>query len=56
MEKARAMDRAELIHEVEEAGKLGGRGGAGFSTGFKWRGAYGVESDVKYVVCNADEG
>jgi len=56
LEKARSMDPAALIEEIENAGKLRGRGGAGFSTGFKWRGAFSTPSDVKYVVCNADEG
>ena len=35
---------------------LRGRGGAGFPTGRKWQTARQVESDVKYVICNADEG
>lgn len=54
--KAREMDQSTLIHEIENAGKLRGRGGAGFNTGLKWSGAAAVESDVKYIVCNADEG
>jgi len=56
LRKARSMDPTELIEEIENAGKLRGRGGAGFSTGFKWRGAFSTPSDMKYVVCNADEG
>lgn len=56
LEKARQSDRVELIEKIENVGKLRGRGGAGFKTGFKWRGAYETPSDVKYVVCNADEG
>ncbi len=35
---------------------LRGRGGGGFPTGVKWDIARKVESDQKYVVCNADEG
>lgn len=54
--KAREMNQTDLIHEIETAGKLRGRGGAGFNTGLKWSGAATTESDVKYVVCNADEG
>lgn len=54
--KARKTDQDELISEIENASKLRGRGGAGFNTGFKWSGARGSEGDVKYVVCNADEG
>lgn len=54
--KARKMDRKELIGMLEQNGKLRGRGGAGFNTGLKWSGAHGVDSEIKYVVCNADEG
>lgn len=56
LKKAKTIDRKALIDDIEGASKLRGRGGAGFKTGLKWSGAYGVESDVKYVVCNADEG
>jgi len=35
---------------------LRGRGGGGFPTGLKWEIASKNKSDVKYVVCNADEG
>jgi NADH-quinone oxidoreductase subunit F len=56
LKKARKTDRKTLIDDIEGASKLRGRGGAGFKTGLKWSGAYGTESDVKYVVCNADEG
>jgi NADH-quinone oxidoreductase subunit F len=47
--------REEVIQTVMDAG-LRGRGGAGFSTGMKWKFALGYESDKKYVICNADEG
>ncbi|NOR90798.1 MAG: 4Fe-4S dicluster domain-containing protein, partial [Anaerolineales bacterium] len=33
-----------------------GRGGAGFPTGFKWELCRQQPGDVKYVICNADEG
>jgi NADH:ubiquinone oxidoreductase subunit F (NADH-binding)/(2Fe-2S) ferredoxin/Pyruvate/2-oxoacid:ferredoxin oxidoreductase delta subunit len=33
-----------------------GRGGAGFPTGVKWDFARKSQGDVKYVLCNADEG
>lgn len=56
LKKAKTIDRKALIDDIEGASKLRGRGGAGFKTGLKWSGAYGVESDVKYVICNADEG
>ncbi len=45
----------EIIEILKESG-LRGRGGAGFPTGLKWSFAAGVKSDIKYVVCNADEG
>ncbi len=35
---------------------LGGRGGAGFSTGRKWEFGRMYQSDRKFVICNADEG
>ncbi|MFQ6038378.1 MAG: FAD-dependent oxidoreductase, partial [Candidatus Aminicenantales bacterium] len=35
---------------------LRGRGGGGFPTGLKWEFARRSKSDMKYVICNADEG
>jgi len=55
LEKARGMDRGELIEEVKKS-NLRGRGGAGFNCGMKWSFSYKLETDQKYVVCNADEG
>ena len=49
------MTPEEVIEEVKKSG-LRGRGGAGFPTGLKWQFARGYKSDIKYVVCNADEG
>jgi NADH-quinone oxidoreductase subunit F len=43
------------VAAISDAG-LRGRGGAGFPTGRKWSLAAGTLSDMKYVVCNADEG
>jgi NADH-quinone oxidoreductase subunit F len=45
----------EVIQEMT-ASKLRGRGGAGFSTGMKWKFARQAEGSPKYIVCNADEG
>lgn len=45
----------QIIDEVKKSG-LRGRGGAGFPTGLKWEAGYKAKGDVKYVVCNADEG
>jgi [NiFe] hydrogenase diaphorase moiety large subunit len=44
-----------LLDEVERSG-LRGRGGAGFSTGAKWRACADAPGRERYVVCNADEG
>jgi NADH:ubiquinone oxidoreductase subunit F (NADH-binding)/(2Fe-2S) ferredoxin/NAD-dependent dihydropyrimidine dehydrogenase PreA subunit len=45
----------QIIEEVKRSG-LRGRGGAGFPTGLKWEFARKSPGDVKYVLCNADEG
>ena len=44
-----------VIDEVKESG-IRGRGGAGASTGMKWRFAHDAPGDVKYLICNGDEG
>jgi NADH-quinone oxidoreductase subunit F len=49
------MTREEVVKEVEISG-LRGRGGAGFPTGTKLRSGFSQKSDIKYMVCNADEG
>ncbi len=45
----------QIVDEVKASG-LRGRGGAGFPTGMKWEAGLKAPGDVKYVVCNADEG
>ena len=45
----------EIIAEVKKSG-IRGRGGAGFPTGLKWEFASRSKGDIKYVLCNADEG
>jgi len=45
----------QIVEEVKASG-LRGRGGAGFSTGTKWGFAKDSPSEVKFVLCNADEG
>lgn len=45
----------DVIRKITRSG-LRGRGGAGFPTGLKWKMARETVSDIKYVICNADEG
>ena len=49
------MTPEQVVAEVESSG-LRGRGGAGFSTGMKWKFTAAQEATPKYVICNADEG
>jgi NADH:ubiquinone oxidoreductase subunit F (NADH-binding)/(2Fe-2S) ferredoxin len=55
LRKALTMTAEEICQEMLASG-LRGRGGAGYPTGLKWDFARRVESDVKYVICNGDEG
>lgn len=47
--------REEVIETIKESG-LRGRGGAGFTTGIKWKIVHDAVSEKKYVICNGDEG
>jgi len=49
------MTPTQVIEMVSESG-LRGRGGGGFPAGRKWEFARVAQGDIKYVVCNADEG
>ncbi len=49
------MTSEEVIKTITDSG-LRGRGGAGFSTGLKWKFTADAKGDKKYVCCNADEG
>ena len=49
------MTPEEVIETIKVSG-LAGRGGAGFPTWFKWNAARQSEGEVKYLICNADEG
>ena len=52
---ALSMKPEEVVQMILDSG-LRGRGGGGFPTGRKWQFAAAAQSDVKYVVCNGDEG
>jgi NADH:ubiquinone oxidoreductase subunit F (NADH-binding)/(2Fe-2S) ferredoxin len=45
----------EIIEEVKRAG-LRGRGGGGFPAGRKWESCRRAPGDLRYVICNCDEG
>ncbi|MGV8935675.1 MAG: NAD(P)H-dependent oxidoreductase subunit E [Allorhizobium sp.] len=55
LQKALKHSPAEIIDMIEASG-LRGCGGAGFSTGRKWRSAAGAPAEQRYILCNADEG
>ena len=49
------MSPKDVIAQVKASG-LRGRGGGGFPTGLKWEFCHNNPGDMKYVICNADEG
>ncbi|MFA5309957.1 MAG: NADH-ubiquinone oxidoreductase-F iron-sulfur binding region domain-containing protein [Dehalococcoidales bacterium] len=49
------MTPPQILDEIKRAG-LRGRGGGGFPTARKWQSCMDAEGDIKYVICNADEG
>ncbi|HVU12742.1 MAG TPA: NADH-ubiquinone oxidoreductase-F iron-sulfur binding region domain-containing protein [Phototrophicaceae bacterium] len=49
------MQPSEVIEVVRRSG-LGGRGGAGYSTGLKWSTVAKAPGQHKFIVCNGDEG
>ena len=51
----KTMTPEAVIEEIKISG-LGGRGGAGFPTWFKWNAARQSPGEEKYLICNADEG
>ena len=55
LKQAISMSDLKVIEEIKISG-LRGRGGAGFPTWFKWNAARQNKGDIKYIVCNADEG
>jgi [NiFe] hydrogenase diaphorase moiety large subunit len=53
--KAMKMKNEDIIKEILDSG-LRGRGGAGFTTGMKWKFTAAEKEPEKFIVCNADEG
>ena len=49
------MKPEQIIHEIKASG-LRGRGGAGFPTGKKWEDCRNAPGEIKYIICNCDEG
>jgi len=49
------MKPEDVIEEIKTSG-LRGRGGGGFPTGLKWSFCARAQGDLKYIICNADEG
>lgn len=49
------MTPQEVISEIKRSG-LRGLGGAGFPAGRKWESCRNAPGEIKYVICNADEG
>ncbi len=49
------MTQDKVLEEIKKSG-LRGRGGAGYPTWLKWNFTKEAQSDIKYIICNADEG
>jgi NADH-quinone oxidoreductase subunit F len=54
-EKALRLTPQQVVDEVKKSG-LRGRGGAGFPTALKWQICRDQPEDVRYLICNGDEG
>ncbi len=50
-----SMSQEQVVDEINTSG-LRGKGGAGFPTGKKWELCQMAKGDLKYVICNGDEG
>ncbi len=49
------MTPKDVIQQITDSG-LRGRGGGGYPTGLKWSTVAKAVGDMKYVICNGDEG
>lgn len=56
LEKALFEMTPEEVVDVVLESNLRGRGGGGFQTGYKWKQVAKQEEQIRYVVCNGDEG
>ncbi|MDI6733393.1 MAG: NADH-ubiquinone oxidoreductase-F iron-sulfur binding region domain-containing protein [Planctomycetota bacterium] len=54
--KALSTMKPEAIIDMIKKSGLRGRGGGGFPAGVKWESCHKAHGDLKYVICNADEG
>ena len=55
LRKALTMQPENIVEEVVQSG-LRGRGGGGFLTGRKWKSVSHADTEIKYIICNGDEG
>jgi len=55
LESSLKRDSQDILNEIKKS-NIRGRGGAGFPMGFKFESCRNVESDQKFIICNADEG
>jgi NADH-quinone oxidoreductase subunit F len=46
----------EQVMQTVEKAKLRGRGGGGFDAGRKWRSCKSAKGELRYIICNGDEG
>ncbi|MFY9115208.1 MAG: NADH-ubiquinone oxidoreductase-F iron-sulfur binding region domain-containing protein [Dethiobacteria bacterium] len=53
--KTLEMAPEQVLKEIKKS-NLRGRGGAGFPAGIKWEAATGNGEQIRYVICNGDEG
>jgi NADH:ubiquinone oxidoreductase subunit F (NADH-binding) len=55
LKKARELGPLGVV-EILRKKKVIGRGGAGYSVAKKWKSAMDTNSEIKYLICNCDEG
>ncbi len=55
LKEALNRESSDILEEIKKS-NIRGRGGAGFPMGFKLESCRNTDSDVKFIICNADEG